>query len=227
MLAAAVCGKSARAASVGGDVTLASTYIFRGLSLSDDWPAGQLDLHVSTGTGTFVGAFASTLHNRHGGTPLELQAYIGQRFNLSPTWSVTFTGVHYAYLNDGQAHSDDYQELSAAVSYLDRFTLSVGGTPNIVRYWMGYRLGRYAAYVTDATAQVPLWGPVLVTAGIGYYSLSGPAGMGYLYGNSGLAYERGRFRVDAGYFFTDSHAERLYPYGLARNRFAASLSWHF
>jgi hypothetical protein len=188
----------------------------------------QLDLHATSSWGMFIGAFGSTLHSRSGvGPDFELEFYLGQRFDLSPAWSTTLTVVNYSYLHDPAPSSDDYQEISASVAYLDRWSVSVSYAPNLVRYGRTGRLGRYPAYVMDATGQLPVLGPLFLTAGIGYYALTCPGGTGYAYGNGGLAYEHGPLRVDAGYYFTEGHARQLFPYELSRNRFAASLSWHF
>lgn len=219
---------AARALTPGGDLTLTSDYIFRGVSESAGQPAAQADLHLSTRDGTFVGVFTSTLRKiNHRGADFELEEYLGHRFDLSPLWSTTLTAVNYSYVARNIPFSNDYQELSAALSYLDLWTISFSYGPNAVRYAAGYRLGRYAAYVTDASAQVPLAGRLFATGGIGYYSLTGPDGSSYAYGNAGLAYEYKAWRLDAAYYVTQVRSQYLFPYGEARDRFAITLSWHF
>lgn len=218
----------ARGITPGGDLTLTSDYIFRGISQSADQPALQGDLHLSTADGTFAGLFASTLRkiSQHGAN-YELEEYVGHRFDLSPLWSTTVTAVNYSYRAGNIPFSNDYQEISAALSYLDLWTVSVAMSPNTVRYAGGYRLGRYASYVADASAQLPLVGPLFATAGVGYYTLAGPFGTGYAYGNAGLAVEYKAWRLDAAYYVTQVRSQYLFPYGQARNHFAATLSWHF
>jgi uncharacterized protein (TIGR02001 family) len=226
--AAGLLPRLARALSLDGDVTYTSDYIFRGISETGGHGAVQLDVHLTTLDGTFVGAFASTL-----GKVIdhywdaELQTYIGHRFDMSPTWSTTLTAVNYKYLGGNVRVSNDYQELSLAASYLDRLTLSAFASPNFVKY-DGYRLGRYASYGIDASTQLPLVGQLLFTAAIGYYSAGeGSESLGYVYGNTGLAFEYKRLRVDAGYYFTQERAQPEFPYGQARQRIAGTISWHF
>lgn len=218
----------ARALSVDGDVTYTSDYIFRGISETGGHGALQLDVHLTTLDGTFAGAFASTLGKvmfYH--WDYELQTYIGHRFDISPSWSTTLTAVNYAYLGGNVHSSSDYQELSLAASYLDRLTLSVFASPNVVHYDR-YRLGRYPAYGFDASTQLPLVGRLLFTAAIGYYSVGeGSETLGYVYGNSGLAFEYKSLRVDAGYYVTQERAQPQFPYGRARERIAGTISWHF
>jgi uncharacterized protein (TIGR02001 family) len=223
-----VASRYTHAASVGGDVTITSDYLFRGISLSDGRAAAQIDLHATSMGGTFAGVFGSTLNaDDEPGSRYELEAYVGQRFDLSPSWTTTLTAVNYSYLHGSQPMSNDYQELAAAVSYLDSWTLSVAVSPNGVRYSQGMRLGRYPSYVIDASAQRTVVGRLSATGAIGYYALTGPAGAGYAYGNVGLAYEYKAWRLDGGYYFTEAHARDVLPYQRVENRVAATLSWHF
>jgi uncharacterized protein (TIGR02001 family) len=222
--------RSAAAVTFDGDIAYTSDYVFRGISETAGRSAGQIDLHLTTGDGTFVGAFASTLgHVWHTsyedfGWDYELEEYLGHRFDLSPSWSATVTAVNYSYLAGNAPLSNDYQELSAAVSYLDSWTVTVGAIPNAVRYDRGHRLGRYPAYTLDASAQLPLVGRLLATAGAGYYASDNT---GYAYGNAGLAFEFKSLRLDAGYYIAQDRARTLFPYGRAGSRFAGSVSWHF
>lgn len=226
--AAVLASPVAQGISVGGDVTLTSDYIFRGISESNGRGAAQLDLHVTTSGGSFAGAFASTLNGINGrGADYEVEAYLGHRLDLSPAWSTTFTAVDYSYLHGRQPFSNDYQELAAAVSYLDRWTVSLAFSPNAVRYEVPYRLGRYPTFVSDVSGQLPLLGRLFLAGGLGYYALDWPGGRGYAYGNAGVGFEYGPWRLDAAYYVIQRRAQELFIYGRAAERFAATLSWHF
>jgi uncharacterized protein (TIGR02001 family) len=229
MAASWLLPRQARALSLDGDATYTSDYIFRGISETGGHGAAQLDVHASTDDHTFLGVFVSSLGEvMHYHWDYEMETYLGHRFDISPSWSTTLTVVNYGYLGGNVRASSDYQELSVAASYLDRLTLSVSASPDAVRYSMGYRLGRYPAYAVDASAQVPLIGRLLFTAAIGYYTVDhGPEGIGYAYGNSGLAFEYRSLRVDAGYYVLQKHAQDQFPYGRARDRIAGTISWHF
>jgi uncharacterized protein (TIGR02001 family) len=218
------------AAAVGGDVTVVTDYIYRGISENEGRPAAQFDLHAGANNGLFGGLWGSTLSSPR--TDFEFEPYIGMRLSLTSEWSATATAVDYSYLHDEIGRTDDYQELSVAFSYLDTLTLSLAASPDAVHYWRGIRIGRYLAYDANITGQWPLLGPVLATAGVGFYYLSGPARpswgtQGYGYGNVGLAVEHGPWRLDVAYYFADSQAENLFPYSASNNRAAATLSWRF
>jgi uncharacterized protein (TIGR02001 family) len=228
--AATLAPLSAGAVTVDGDLSYTSDYVFRGISESGGHGAGQLDVRASTRDGTFLGVFASTLgrnwHHSWGdsGWDYQLDVYLGHRFDLSPAWSTTVTAVSYYYLAGNAPLSNDYQEISIAVSYLDLWTVTEAVIPNAVRYDGNYRVGRYPAYVTDASAQLPLIGKLFLTAGAGYYTSDAT---GYAFGNAGLGFEFKSLRVDAGYYFAQDRARALFPYGRAGGRFAGTVSWHF
>lgn len=235
--------------SIGGSVAATSDYIYRGVSQSDGHGALQADLHASSSGGMFAGLWASTRDsNLEPGTAGEMQVYLGQRFSFGSAWSATVTG-HADYFVGGAAHhSDDYQEISAALTWLDRYTLSITAIPNAVRYstveygYGGYREEYYVVYrspafLADAAGQWLLRDAVLgggglyVTAAAGYYYASHPdhhgaAAVDYVYGNAGLALEWRRWRIDVGYFAAQRQAGELFPYPVAK-RVAGTVSWQF
>ena len=232
---AAVSVQSASAASLGGEVSVTSDYIYRGLSESAGQAAVQVDLHASSAAGTFVGAWGSTRDRKLDPEgDYEVQLYLGHRFNLTSAWSTTLTAINYSYVGEAEAVSDDFQEASASVSYLDRWTFSLSATPNFVHYQSYRRLGRTPAYIADTAGQWLLSEGLFLTGGAGYYyyffrnrAPGRAAGAGYGYGNVGFAFERQGWRLDVGYFFTQRRAEVLSGYPSADNRLAGTLSWHF
>jgi uncharacterized protein (TIGR02001 family) len=228
--AATLAPRAARAVTVEGDISYTNDYIFRGISQTAGRSAGQLDIRATTRDATFVGVFASTLGHTwqrpwaKTGWDYEAETYLGHRFDLSPAWSATLTGVAYWYLKGNVPDSEDYQEISVAVTYLDFWSVTASVIPNAVRFNGEYRLGRYPAYVADTSIQLPLIGRLFFTAGAGYYTSDGT---GYEYGNAGFGFQFKSLRLDAGYYFADPHAQMLFPYGRAGSRAAATLSWHF
>ena len=228
--AATLAPHGAWAVTIEGDISYTSDYVFRGVSETGGRSAGQIDVRASTRDGTFLGVFASTLGHTwqrgwgNFGWDYELEAYLGHRFDLSPAWSATLTGVSYSYLQGNVRMSDDYQEISVAASYLDLWTVTEAVIPNAVRFNWDSRLGRYPAYITDTSVQLPLIGRLFLTAGAGYYTSDET---GYAFGNAGLSFQFKSLRVDGGYYFAQDHAQLLFPYGRAGSRFAGTVSWHF
>ena len=228
--AATLAPRAASAVTVEGDISYTSDYVFRGISESGGRSAGQIDVRATTRDGTFVGVFATTLgHTWHRpwgnfGWDYELDAYVGHRFDLSPEWSATVTGVGYWYLKGNVPLTNDYQEFSVALSYLDFWTVTAAAIPNAVRFIGDYRAGRYPAYVADTSVQFPLIGGLFFTAGAGYY-VSDETGYGF--GNAGFGFQFKSLRIDGGYYVAEHGAQELFPYGRAGGRWAGTLSWHF
>ncbi len=231
---------------VGGTLVATSDYIYRGVSQSDGRGALQADLHASSAGGLFGGVWASTRDSDlEPGTPAEMQLYLGQRFSFGSGWSATLSGRADYFVGGPAHHSDDYQELSAALTWLDRYTLSVTAIPNAVRYSSVayqyeeyqeeyYQVYRSAAFVADAAGQWLLregllGGGLYLTAAAGYYYASRPdhqppPAVDYLYGNAGFALEWRRWRLDVGYFAAQRQAAELFPYAVAK-RLAGTISW--
>ena len=177
---------------IGGSVAATSDSIYRGVSQSDGHGALQVDLHASGTAGMFGGVWASTRDSRlEPGTAGESQVYLGQRFSLNGAWSATVSGRADYFVGGPARHSDDYQEVSVALTRLDRYTLSISAIPNAVRYSSEvyqaagyvheyYEVYRSPAVVADAAGQwllperLPGGGGLYLTAAAGYYYASRP-----------------------------------------------------
>lgn len=217
----------------GGNLVLTSDYIYRGVSSSNNNAAFQGDLHVASGDGTFLGVWGSTRDgNLEPYANYELDIYVGHRFDLSNAWSTTVSGRAHYLLGGQQDSSDDYQEIGVGLTYLDFWSLSVTAIPGAVRYWFYERLSRAPAFVADTSVQWLLDKGFFLTAGGGYYRITGTgpgiySANGYPYGNLGLAWEHRRWRVEIGYYLTGEKAKEIVPYPSANERFAASVAWRF
>jgi uncharacterized protein (TIGR02001 family) len=217
----------------GGNLVLTNDYIYRGVSSSNNEPAFQADLHVASGNGSFLGVWGSTRDsNIEPYANYELDIYLGHRFELSNAWSTTLSGRAHYLLGGHQEVSDDYQDVSLGVTYLDFWTFSVTAIPGAVRYWFNERLSRAPAFVADTTVQWLLLKGLFLTGGVGYYHITGTgpgiyAASGYAYGNVGFAWEHRRWRLEIGYYRTGDKAQALVPYPSANNRFAGSVAWRF
>ena len=223
----------------GGNLVVTSDYIYRGVSSSNNEAAFQADLHVASNGGTFLGVWGSTRDsNLEPYANYDVEIYLGHRFDLSDAWSATLEGRGHYLVGGDQETSDDYQQISAAVTYLDFWTVSVTAIPNAVRYWFYERLGSYErlsrapAFAVDTSIQWLVHRGFFLTGGAGYYRVTGTgpgieAADGYAYGNVGIAYQQRRWRLDIGYYLTGERAQVLFPYPSANQRFAGSIAWRF
>ena len=60
----------------------------------------------------------------------ELEIYLGHRFDLGTAWSAALSGRAHYLVGGSQDSSDDYQELSASISWLDAWTFAVTAIPS-------------------------------------------------------------------------------------------------
>jgi len=217
----------------GGSLALTTDYIYRGLSQSGSQGAVQADLHVDTSGGTFAGVWGSTRdHDLVPYADYDLEAYLGQRFDLTNDWNLSLGVRGHFYLGGPGSNTDDYWELSAALTYLDSWTFSLTVVPDAPRYWYEKSIPRSTAWVPELSAQYLIGWGLFATAGVGYYYVSGTgpgiyAANGYAYGNLGLAYVWRQFRLDVAYFRTGDNADDVLPYPSANDRVAATVSWRF
>jgi len=233
LLLATLSAQAGQALDFGGSLAFTSDYIYRGVSESNGHEAVQADLHADS-SGSFVGAWGSTRdHDLDPYADYDLEIYLGHRFDLSSSWSATLSARGHYFVGGAQEGSTDYQQITGSLTYLDRWTLSVSAIPNAVHYWYESRVGRSPAWIADTTGQWLVHAAgVLVTGGAGYYYASRTgtgiaAGGGYAYGNAGLAFERGRWRVDVGYFLAQGKARLLIPYPIPADRVAGTVAWRF
>jgi uncharacterized protein (TIGR02001 family) len=219
--------------SWGGNLAVTSDYIYRGVSESNGRAALQADVHADTPQGTFAGAWATTRNQElEPGAGYDFEIYLGRRVELASAWNATVSARSHYFVGGGQEASNDYQEISGALTWLDRWTLSLAAIPNAVRYWYYRRLSRSPAGIAETSGQWLIGEGLFVTGGAGYYRSSGTgagrqAATGYAYGSAGFAFERQRWRLDIGYFFAENQAQELIPYPAASHRVAGTLSWRF
>jgi uncharacterized protein (TIGR02001 family) len=219
--------------SVGGALTVTSDYIYRGVSESEGRAAGQVDLHLASTGGSFLGVWASTRYD--GLAPYAqyvIEPYIGHRFDLGNAWTASLGARAHLLVGGDQEINDDTEEVSGSLTYLDVWSVSVTAIPNAVRYWFYRRLSRTPAYVADTSVQWLIDRHFFLTAGVGYYYSTGTGpgierATGYLYGDAGVACEYRSWRLDVSYFFAQEAAQRLFPYPSADGRVAATLTWRF
>lgn len=219
--------------SWGGNLSVTSDFIYRGLSESSGSPALQADLHADTAGGAFGGVWGSTrAHSLDPYAGYDVEIYLGHRVDFGNSWSASVTGRSRYYAGRTQELSDDYQQLSGTLIWMDRWVLSLSVIPNAPRYWYQTRISRSPAWITETTGQWLIRGGLFLTSGAGYYRSTGTgprrfAATGYGYGNAGVAFERRRLRLDVGYFLAQKQARELFSYPIADHHFAGTLSWRF
>ncbi len=194
------------AGNLGAQVTLATDYVFRGVSQTLEDPAIQGGFDFRHDSGFFAGVWASNVDfpsntQRENRRDLELDTYLGYRRELADDWTGYATLVRYSYPGSDAQFDYDYTELSLALQFRDRLSGSATYTDDALGF------GK-AAFAFELVAQFPLPGRMNLVSGIGRFDLQ-DLGESYIYWNLGVARSWRRFSVDLGYYDTDGVGERI------------------
>jgi uncharacterized protein (TIGR02001 family) len=106
-----------------GSVSIASDYIFRGLTQTNKDPALQAGIEFDHASGFYLGAWGSNISwlSDLGGisSSLEIDAYLGYRTTVGDGWGLDFGVYTYYYPGDfpGGFTSADTTEIYGAISY--------------------------------------------------------------------------------------------------------------
>jgi len=214
----------------GGSLALASDYLVRGISRSNDQAAPQLDLHYSNSAGFLAGVFASnTQIDPYQPRNVELSAFIGFAWSLGEAWRTKILVSHYAYPWNKTGADYNYDEVDLDLAYQGWLHVSAGYSPNTPRY-LPYP---YDALVGEAeksaeiSVQRPLVGTFSYTAGVGYSFLNGPDSGGYTYWSIGGSYDLQSVSLVLSYVDTSAEAKSLFYNAAATGRWTGTVIWRF
>lgn len=104
-----------QAVEISGDVTFVSDYAFRGISQTDQAPALQGGLTLSSESGLYVSVWGSSVDFGGQGT-LELDVLFGWSGDLAEDWSADVGIMRYGYPNT-EFEGSNFWELYGSVSY--------------------------------------------------------------------------------------------------------------
>lgn len=123
--AVALTSGAAHAQSISANVTLASDYVFRGLSLSGEDPVVQGGFDYEHGL-FYAGVWGSSLGSA--GTSMEADIYAGVRPQIGPVaLDLGLIGYFYPGADDDFAESDFFEAMAAAnIEAAPNLTLGVG-----------------------------------------------------------------------------------------------------
>lgn len=230
LLAAAGATAFARPAhaSLGGAVTLASDYVLRGVSQSDNNPVLQGDLHWSFPVGWSAGVWASQLHTQPRSADGEVAAYLQWQRAISSDLDLGASYTHYKYLNDARPVTYNYDELAVSLAWRDQLYLAATWTPKLNLY----SAAAGPAPDRDVYTVEASWHRTLVrrfdfSAGLGFYDPQGLDYGTYTYGNATLGWHYGHWRANLTAIWVQDAAHRQYSPGPAGGPLMATVAWFF
>lgn len=135
---------------VEGNVAFVSDYLFRGVSQTDNGPAIQGGLDLTTGSGFYLGAWGSNIEFGEGS--MELDIYGGWSGQITDHLSADAGVIHYEY-PQGDTETDElsYQELYASISY-SGLGLGIHWSPD----YFGTDVDQYQYYYLSYDLDLPM-----------------------------------------------------------------------
>ncbi|MEO3877060.1 TorF family putative porin [Rheinheimera fenheensis] len=117
MLGTGLSNATASELTLSGDVTFASDYAFRGISQTEEAPALQGGLSLSSASGFYASVWGSNVDFLAEGT-LELDVMLGWSGAINDDWSTDVGIMRYSYPN-AEIDGSNFYELYGSLSYKD------------------------------------------------------------------------------------------------------------
>lgn len=223
-----VGGTALAAEPWGGAVTLASDYVYRGVSQTDGGVAVQADLHIRSERGWFAGLWASTVNPPPGDVvDYEVNLYAGRSWEVARGWAASIAYIRYMYPNSPVPRQYDSDELSVSARFEDRLALTASYSPNAIRYSSYGWSPRARTIAYELSLRQPLVGPVALVGAYGYYDTTALFNASYAAWNIGLTANAGPLEFTVIRFGADATARSLFGYDAVDHRWAVTTTWRF
>lgn len=221
----AVSSQAAADIEIGGQLTIATDYIFRGVSqtMSGGTLQGELGIEADSGWHGYVWAsnvdFTDS-HTEDDGAGLELDLQAGYAHVVNDNLTVSLSASAYLFPNTRPGFDYDYEELHAALSIDDRHDLTVGYSDNV--FGSGSTGVSYAASTgLDVSKQLRMG------IELGHYDLEDGYDISYSYAALSLAGKLESIGWQLSYFTTSDEAEEIFYKSTVSDRFVLSLTLAF
>lgn len=217
---AAACAASpshAGPGEIGGGLALSSQLVDRGQAITPATPVAQGNLAWTSGNWSLGLAAAARVH-APGGHFVEATAQAARYWTLSGDWAMQAGALYYKY--PAAQRFFDRVEAGAHWTYRDVLTFGVSAASTVHQHRQHWR------EAADATLRWPVTRQLSVSAGAGVArSLTYPY-RPYRYGQAGLAWTRGAWRLEVVRVASDQEHGPYRGY-LATEPWVATLLWSF
>lgn len=188
--------------------TMASDYIFRGVSQTLEDPTVQAGFDVSHSSGLSAGIWSSNVDFQDRGpsddqADQEVDLYIGYGAELSSDWSLDATAIRYVYPGTASNSDLDYNELLLGAHFRDSVSLLIGYSNKV------FNIDETGIYY-GLSGNYPLTDTILLTSSVGYYDLDDALNESYTDWSVGAEMTLGIFTARLAYVDTDSNGEKLF-----------------
>ena len=193
---------------INANVTLASDYVFRGVSQTMEDPAIQGGFELSHQSGVFAGVWGSTVDFADGGpdddeADLEVDLYAGYSFPIGKDFSFDGTIYRYVYPGTASGFDLDYTELTGCLHYRESLSATVAYSNDVFgtdRDGIYYRLA----------GSVPLPYDMGLYATVGHYDLDDAYDESHADWSLGIERSFGPFTAGLTYYDTNSAGSRIF-----------------
>ena len=194
--------------SLDASVTIASDYVFRGISQTLEDPALQLGLGFEHASGIFVGVWGSNVDFpsnalRENPRNVEVDLYLGFSKQLVGDLAGSIVVTRYEYPSADGRFEYSYSELGLGLLLRDQVGASVSYSDD----FMG---SGASSLVFEISGRHPLPRRVDLNLGMGYQDLGGGFFESYGFWSIGVSTTRSRMTIDLSYIGTDRAAERVF-----------------
>lgn len=219
-----VLAAEADLARLEASATLASDYIFRGISQTLEDPALQLGLGFEHRSGLFAGVWGSNVdfpsnELRDNPRNVEVDLYLGYSRQLGRDLVGSTVVTRYEYPGSDGRFEYSYSEIGVGLQFRDQLGASVSYSDDV--------MGRGASsLVFELFGRHPLPRRVDLNVGLGYFDFGESILESYGFWSLGISTTRSRLTFDLSYIGTDEAAERIFG-TLAGHRVVFSVTGNF
>lgn len=213
-------GSQAQAATVSGNATLTSDYVWRGSTQTQGDPAVQAGFKVAGDSGLYASAWGSNVEfapETHANS--EYDFTVGWGCNIGDDWALDVNVLHYRY--PSTTVDLDWTELNSTVTYAGNYWVSVGYSPEALG---SDDTGTYA----QLGARFPVNDTLRFEAMAAHYFLDDIYGRSYSHGQLSAVWAfKAPFELRVSAHATDSNAKRIFGDDYAGSRVEAALQASF
>lgn len=210
---------------VGGQVTVASDYMFRGVSQTMSSPALQLELDVSHDSGWYGYAWASNVDFTDSGTPddgarAEVDIVVGYVHDLGSNVTLGIDASAYMFPGTDAGVDYDYMEMHTCLTVNDQHHFTIGYSDDV------FNSGTKGVFYSVGS-DFALSERLSLGLELAHYDLDDGHDMAYSYGVLSLAGELKAVGWELSYFTTTSDAKKLFYETTIDDRLILSLMLSF
>jgi uncharacterized protein (TIGR02001 family) len=210
---------------IGAQVTIASDYMFRGVSQTMSQPALQAELAAEYDNGWYGWVWASNVDFVAAGDPddgadLEINVAVGYQHDVSDSLTVNVEGVAYVFPGTKTGYDYDYAEWLLGLQIHERYRLTFGYSKTV---FGTNDSGRFYAAATTLDLTSRSW----LDLELGYYDLDEALDMSYRYAEASFVYDAEPLQWRLSYFMGDDAAAPDFGSAAVRDRLVVAVNISF